>query len=177
MIRNRRSRRRQREPADLSITAFMNLMVILVPFLLITAVFTRMAVLEISVPSASEQPQEQDDQLHLEVVVHDNALVVGDSRRIIAVVERTDSGAYNYERLSAIMQRIKKANPEARRARVLLEADTKYEVLVHVMDTVRMAERPDPDNPGETIQVTLFPKIALGDAPETDGKFAAETAG
>lgn len=168
MIRHRLRRRRRPEPAELNITAFMNLMVALVPFLLITAVFTRMAVLEINVPSTSEQPQKEKDQLHLEIVVHDNAFVVGDSDRIIAVIERTDTGAYNYERLSAIMQRLKKNNPKVTHARILLEADTKYNVLVHVMDTVRMAIRPDPDNPGETIRVPLFPEIALGDAPETN---------
>ena len=40
MINRRRGgRRQQQEAAELNITAFMNLMVILVPFLLITAVF------------------------------------------------------------------------------------------------------------------------------------------
>ena len=40
------------DPAQLDITAFMNLMVILVPFLLITAVFSRIAVLDLSLPRA-----------------------------------------------------------------------------------------------------------------------------
>ncbi len=34
----------------LNITAFMNLMVVLTPFLLITAVFSRMAILELNLP-------------------------------------------------------------------------------------------------------------------------------
>ena len=47
----RRSRhRRNKEPAELQITAFMNLMVVLVPFLLITAVFSQMAVLDLNLP-------------------------------------------------------------------------------------------------------------------------------
>lgn len=176
MIRNRLSRRRQRDPAELNITAFLNLMVILVPFLLITAVFTRMAVLELNVPSASEQTAEQD-KLRLEVVVRDDALVVGDGRRIVAEVERTDAGTYDYEQLSSVMQQLKKANPDVRRASILLEADTEYDVLVHVMDRVRMVEQPDPDNPDETVQATLFPEIALGDAPSTDGDQTAGDAG
>jgi len=44
MLRSRRGGRRQNDDtAELNITAFMNLMVILVPFLLITAVFSRLA--------------------------------------------------------------------------------------------------------------------------------------
>jgi biopolymer transport protein ExbD len=41
MRRSRRGSRRNVDTAELNITAFMNLMVILVPFLLITAVFSR----------------------------------------------------------------------------------------------------------------------------------------
>lgn len=54
-----RLRRRQRhaEVVELNITAFMNLMVILVPFLLITTVFSRMAILELNLP---DKPGEGD---------------------------------------------------------------------------------------------------------------------
>ena len=44
MRRMRGRRERNLEAAELNITAFMNLMVILVPFLLITAVFSRVAI-------------------------------------------------------------------------------------------------------------------------------------
>lgn len=44
-------RKRMQETVELNITAFMNLMVILVPFLLITAVFSRMTVLELNLPA------------------------------------------------------------------------------------------------------------------------------
>jgi biopolymer transport protein ExbD len=51
-MKSRRLRtRRSKDPADLDITAFMNLMVVLVPFLLITAVFSRLAVLELNLPA------------------------------------------------------------------------------------------------------------------------------
>ena len=54
MIRRRRGGRRyDGESTELNITAFMNLMVILVPFLLITAVFSRLAVLELNLPGSS----------------------------------------------------------------------------------------------------------------------------
>ena len=47
MICRRKGRRSTNEDtAELNITAFLNLMVILVPFLLITAVFSRLAILE-----------------------------------------------------------------------------------------------------------------------------------
>ena len=56
MIRSRKSGRRNVETAELNITAFMNLKVILVPFLLITAVFSRLEVLELNLPGTSTEP-------------------------------------------------------------------------------------------------------------------------
>lgn len=176
MIRTRLSRRRRREPAELNVTAFMNLMVALVPFLLITAVFAHMAVLDINVPTAGDLTQEQRDKLRLEIVVHDDGFVVGDSQRVIAAIQRTDAGAYDYAQLSDVLQRIKKANPAVQNARVLLEPDTKYNILVHVMDTVRMAAQPNPNNPGATVQIPLFPKIALGEAPDNNADQPVEAA-
>ena len=38
------------EPAEINITAFMNLMVIIVPFLLITAVFSRINIINLNLP-------------------------------------------------------------------------------------------------------------------------------
>ena len=43
------SRKRRSTDADLDITSFMNLMVILIPFLLLNAVFTQVAVLHVSI--------------------------------------------------------------------------------------------------------------------------------
>ena len=47
----RRSGHRHKEVVELNITAFMNLMVVLVPFLLITAVFSQVAILDLNLPT------------------------------------------------------------------------------------------------------------------------------
>jgi len=49
-MRKRISRSRQKEQDEMNITAFMNLMVVLVPFLLITAVFTHLSIIELHLP-------------------------------------------------------------------------------------------------------------------------------
>ena len=166
MIRNRlhRTRRRGAATEELNITAFLNLMVILVPFLLITAVFSRMAILELNLPSASEQTDTPEEQLKLEVIVRDEGLILADGQNRIADIENRD-GEYDYARLTEILKRIKADNPDVRDASVLLEPDTDYAVLVHVMDAVRAFKAPDPDAPGRSMQAELFPDIVLGDAP------------
>jgi len=54
MARAHHYRRRQKEEApELDMTTFLNLMVVLVPFLLITAVFSRITIVELDLPSAT----------------------------------------------------------------------------------------------------------------------------
>jgi len=163
LIRQRlRRSRREREPAELNITAFLALMVILVPFLLIMVAFARMAVLELNLPQAGTA--NADDELRLEVIVRADALIVGDGRQRIERIPANEQG-HDLARLSAVMQAIKSENSDITEISVLLEPDTAYDTLVQVMDTVRMVEVPDPDEPGDTMQAELFPDIALGDAP------------
>lgn len=165
MISRRFHRRHKKRAEQLNITPIMNLMVILIPCLLITAVFAKMAILDIDLPSASNETDEPRDELHLEVVVRDAGLLVADGRQVVATLPKTAQGEYDYQGLSATIQAIKKSNPDVTHARVLLQDDTRYAVLIHVMDAVRMVRSPIPGQPGEKQIIPLFPDIALGDAP------------
>ena len=52
MSRRTHYRRRSKEALELDMTTFLNLMVVLVPFLLITAVFSRITIIELSLPTS-----------------------------------------------------------------------------------------------------------------------------
>jgi len=157
-------RRRKREPGELDITAFMNLMVVLVPFLLITAVFSRIAVHELTLPSPSAETTELDEnRLNLEVVVRDQALEVGDRRSgLLKRFEADDEGLFDYGALSDFLAQVKLRHPEAREAMILLEPEINYQRLVDVMDTLRVARV-------EHGSAELFPDISIGDAPVRSG--------
>ena len=71
-------RRLHKKPAALEITAFLNLIVVLVPFLLSTAVFSRMAVLQLTLPAQTSGVETLKGDLQLEIVVRPDALEVGD---------------------------------------------------------------------------------------------------
>ena len=154
----------RKDPGDINITAFMNLMVILVPFLLITAVFSRITILELNLPPASSSEAKDDKpQLQLEVIVRKDAVEVGDRRvGLIARYEKTPEG-YDLAALSEKLQQIKVRHPEKLDASVLLESDIPYDSLVEVMDTVRVAETVEN---GEIVMGELFPEISIGDAPQ-----------
>lgn len=159
-------KRRHKETAELNITAFMNLMVILVPFLLITAVFSRLAILELNLPGSQSEAQNEppEPELRLEITVRDGSIEVGDRNAgTLSRIENTGPG-YDLPALSAYLQRVKRQFPDKADATLLLEPDISYQVLVEVMDTVRVAELAD-ETGREVVRYELFPEISIGDAP------------
>ena len=167
MIRSRKGGRQQIETAELNITAFMNLMVILVPFLLITAVFSRLAILELNLPASSTEPADpQELKFQLEVIVRADKIEVGDRNVGALGVYPNTADGYDYESLSTKLSEIKVSYPEKTDASILLESDIPYDTLVQVMDRVRIAEVIDEE---KISREELFPDISIGDAPVMDG--------
>ena len=169
MIRRRKGGRRQNvETAELNITAFMNLMVILVPFLLITAVFSRLAILELNLPGSSTEPVEPEEQVfQLEIIVRDDRIEVGDRNQgLLGVYPNTEAGDYDYQALTDKLVELKERYSEKTDASILLESEIAYDTLVQVMDRVRIAESIEDES---IVRRDLFPDISIGDAPITDG--------
>jgi len=157
-------RLKSKEAEELNITSFLNLMVILIPFLLITAVFSRMTVLELNIPPAppkNEQNKKPKKEFQLVVTIRKNALVVGDTqggliKRIIRLEE-----AHDYESLTGLLKRIKVRFPKKTTVSILLEPDIPYNTLVQVMDAVRITTVVEA---GVVAKAELFPDISIGDA-------------
>ena len=78
-------------------------------------------------------------------------------------VEKTDGG-YDFAQLTAHLSRIKQQFPEKEEATVLVEPQISYEVVVAVMDRVRVAEEQDVAL-NRVNRVSLFPQVSVGDAP------------
>ena len=159
-----RVRRLRKEAAHLEITAFINLIVVLVPFLLSTAVFTRIAVLDMSLPAQNSAAVEQlkVNHLQLEVVVRPEALEVGD--RIGGLIQRIPATATgpDVKALSTLVQQLKTRFPDKLDATVLAEPNTSYDTLVQVMDAVRAGRM---TQGAKVVRSELFPNISIGDAP------------
>jgi biopolymer transport protein ExbD len=160
-----RVRRLRRHPSGLDVTAFINLIVVLVPFLLSTAVFTRFSVLDLSLPAQSTGALERlsADKLNLEVVIRADAIEVGD--RIGGLIQRipkAESGRYDIATLAVVARAIKERFPEKTDATVLPEPNVPYEVLVQVMDALRTGRQAQG---AKVVEVALFPDISIGDAP------------
>lgn len=152
-----------KQPPELNITAFMNLMVVLVPFLLITAVFTRITILELNLPPPSGNNKPDESRLALEVIVRNNAIVVQDRNK--GPLRSFPNKTYDYDTaaLSSYLHTIKTRFEDITSASILLEPDIPYETLILMMDTLRSADIRQDD--GSLARTELFPDISIGDAP------------
>jgi biopolymer transport protein ExbD len=153
--------RHHHPPPELNITAFMNLMVILVPFLLVTAVFSRISIMELTLPAPAGSPPPPDHRLTLEITVRRDRIEVAD-RGGAPVVIPGRNGEYDLASLSNVIKAVKTQYPDETRATILLEPDIRYETMIHVMDAVRVGTIVRAATP---VRVELFPEISIGDAP------------
>jgi len=158
----RRRIRRQYVSPELDITAFMNLMVILVPFLLITAVFSRITVLDMALPTAGEGNQDTANKFQLEIIVRENKIIVQEAESQLSAVIKKKNGAFDYSLITQALVKIKETAPNENSATILAESEVEYDVLVQVMDHTRMYQSKEFQ---ESTFLELFPGISIGDAP------------
>jgi len=165
---NRYNRYRDNSPPELNITAFMNLMVILVPFLLITAVFSRITILQLNLPDGSNDAlKDLKKEMNLEITARKDYLDIGTREGGRLRCFKTKEGAHDYEALSAFIQQIKLRVPDKKNITLLSETDTSYEIIVHLMDSARSIKQTQGLS---VVDAELFPNISIGDAPPLNPK-------
>ena len=170
MSRRHHYKRRTKPSYEIDITTFLNLMVVLVPFLLITAVFSRLTIVELNLPSSAGGAVNQADSFRVEVIVREAGVEIGNGSSVIATIPKKDE-EYDLETLSEFMVALKQEYPDHEAASVLMEAHIPYDYLIRVMDIVRSVEVPvetdseiaEGEEPYELY--ALFTEISVGDAP------------
>jgi len=147
---------------DLNIVPMIDMMVILVFFLIFTAVFSKTNVLQLNLPAnAQSAAPELPKGLKLEIIVRPNDIVVNDRNSGPLKTFANTASGYDLDDLSLFMRQVKSQFPDMTDATVLLGPNVPYDSLVQVMDTVRVYQEPvQPFSKAE-----LFPDISLGDAP------------
>jgi biopolymer transport protein ExbD len=164
-----RRRRKQKEQLEtdimevLNLTPMMDVFTVLVVFLLITAVFTSITIMELSVPTSAGASAPSKPNFAIEVIVRKAGLEIANGRSVEAVIPKKDDN-YDLQKLSELLRALKAQYPEKEDATVLMEPRVEYDYLVQVMDTVRGAEE-RVSGSKEVSKIVLFPKISIGDAP------------
>lgn len=158
-LHKRRARQKVTEATELEVTPFMNLMIVLVPVLLLSLVFTHTTVIDLNFPTGESSGEFDPDAVHLEVAVHADRLVIGDGRGGAIKTLPVLGTGHDYAQLSVVMQELKRRMPDKKDITVLLEDETQYQTLVHVMDVVRSHRALQGL---DVVNAELFPVISLG---------------
>jgi biopolymer transport protein ExbD len=175
--------RRMGKPAGLLLVPMIDIFTVLVTFLLMTAVFARITILQLDLPSSADG-KVTEPTFRLEVIVRKDGLELTNGSALIATLP-TVNGEYELKTLSELALSLKRDHPLVDSASVLLEPEVRYDSLIQVMDAIRSTEVPatagdsnlsaqnqtgtqtdvqDSGDPKPT-RVALFTKIAVGDAP------------
>jgi len=159
----RHHNRRTRETPELNITTFLNLMVVLIPFLLISAVFSRVTIMELSVPTSAGGSAVNTPNFAIEVIVRKLGFEIANGSSVEAAIPKKEE-QYDMEMLSEMLMRLKAKYPNKEDATILMEPEIQYDYLIQVMDAVRGAEVQE-EGSNEIQRIELFPDISIGDAP------------
>ncbi|HSB95698.1 MAG TPA: biopolymer transporter ExbD [Spongiibacteraceae bacterium] len=171
--------RAHREAADLDMTPFISLLVALVPFLLVSVVFSHITVLDLKLPGAASGGNTTDIQNEeVELVIRADHLEIDYPRGVLLKsISDTAAGVHDYAMLSTVLQEVKRQLKEKtidkKSITILSEANTPYQTIVTTMDTARSFKTTIATS---VVDAELFPDIAFGDAPAVAGAVADATA-
>ncbi len=170
----RRVRAHQEEAADLDMTPFISLLVALVPFLLVSVVFSHITVLDLKLPNSGGAGGAGDAQNEeVELVIRADRLDVNYPRgTLVKSITDVETGKHDFITLSSVLQEVKRqlrerpadmgGSVDKRTITILSEPDTSYQTIVSTMDTVRSYKTTLVTS---VVDAELFPDISFGDAP------------
>ncbi|SFR40079.1 Biopolymer transport protein ExbD [Marinobacter gudaonensis] len=159
----RRRHRRTNVAPELDITAFLNLMIVLVPVLLLGMVFSQVRMIELNFPGLPAGEAPPAEELRLVVTLIPEGMEVADSRRGLIRVLPAHSSGQDFTGLREVLRQIKARVPE--KTDVILEVgpDVDYQTLVTAMDTVRSYPAVVA---ASVVEGELFPDVSLMDAAD-----------
>lgn len=155
-----------RQDAELDITSFMSLMIVLVPVLLMMMVFSHITVMQLKLPpmlANQTAEQLQDKELQLEVT-QQAITIYYPAGAPLKQFEKSDNG-YAFDQIQQALKDVKnlllEKGLEKKDITLLMAEDVDYQTLITVMETVRSYEAVVV---ASVVQAELFPDIALADA-------------
>lgn len=154
------------DQAELQITSFMNLMIVLVPVLLLSMTFTQITVLDVKLPEltgGNAVGKTQQSQLEVRIETEGFKIFYPEGVLVKEIpAEEVEGGLlFDYRELSLVIQEIKQQLPDKRDILLLSAPDIDYQNLVFTMDAVKSYKTV---LAASLVEVELFPEVSLGDA-------------
>jgi biopolymer transport protein ExbD len=169
------------EEQGLDLVPIMNLVTILIPFLLMSAQFVTLAVIDSSLPAIVSEPQqveqeeEEEEKLELSILVTGEGYTISGSGTGLVLDEEDEASetskkvaclelncptpdSYDYVGLTKRVVMLKDRFEEEENVILVPESTTRYEVIVRTMDAVR----DDPEDKDEDSKArVLYPNVVI----------------
>ena len=159
----RLKRREMEEDCEPNLVPIMNMFLVLIPFLLMSASFYHIKAVNTSVPVLSENVNkaEEDISISLTVIVElkkdtlkvsamSDKLTGDELNQFKAEYSMESESAVHLEKFSAHLQGIKNQYPKSDTLILIPNESTDYNTIIHTMDTAR-----------KTGEINLFPNVVL----------------
>lgn len=133
--KNRKSR-----DVELNVTPVMNIFVILIPFLLLTATFVKIAIIELTLPTLESieytNPEDLKDLTLLMVTINPEGFEIKTSENNFPKVLNTPDG-FDFKKLAEQLEDIKLQYPKLEDVLISPADDIQYQVIIKVLDSCR----------------------------------------
>lgn len=160
-------KRKHHESEELELTTLLNILVVLVSFLLLSAVFSKITIQELNMPPQGGGPAPANQAAApavIEVMLRKDGLEIGNGQSVTDRLPKIGD-RYDTAGLSQKLKLLKDQNPGKRDAILLVEPDIGYSAMIAVMDALKFVEIKGPRESSQHLRITLFPNVTVGDAP------------
>ncbi len=126
--------------SDLNVTPVMNIFVILIPFLLLTATFIKIAIIDLTLPTLDQNTGTNDDVVTdltvLVVSISPDGFQIKTSERNYPIIKKKNGG-YDLQKLGDNLAEIKKLFPLLEDIVISPTSEVIYQVIINVLDECR----------------------------------------
>ena len=165
-------RHSKKEQQRLNLIPILDAVFIFIFFLLMSAQFVKIFEINSDVPIVSDAPPPKDKKdplaLTLNITNSGFSLATGLPSRTVKRIRKTSEGDYDLAALHEFLVDLKKRHKEEKMIVFMPKVDLSYEIIVNIMDAVRILEKTDDaiflkDKDGIDVKVNeLFNKIVFG---------------
>ncbi len=146
---------------DINLIPILNIFMIIIPFLLLTAVFTKTSIIDIYLPQEGQEAKDnkfsQIPQI-LTVKVMEMGFELGGIGNGILIPKM--GGNLDFKQLANELRKLKDKYPDEEDVVLLFDPNVSYDLIINVMDATR--EISDVIE-GKTVKKLLFPLVSLGE--------------
>lgn len=152
---------------EVDLTTLLNILVVLVSFLILSAVFSKVTIQELNMPAqagGNAAPANTPPPVVIEVFLRKSGLEIGNGKTVTDRIPMVGD-KYDTVTLSRKLKLLKDQYMSKKDAILLMEPDIDYATMIEVMDALKFVKVPAPREGSPALTVVLFPNVTVGDAP------------